>query len=213
MRLIDHLHIHVVRHSLIITYYKPAGETEKHKVTIIITKDPDCTFDRQCYVIQLMSQKPYFPIPIGFLRFTYFKYVMYKGLGNSLSQIVKEISKPTLKDILILGLQLLDRFETLHKIGVMYRKLTPNTVMLGCPKTLLAPVFHLTDFSDCEYIDQKRSLHLGHRPAALEFCSIVEGSKKPFLPVNDIECLFYLLAHLYRGQKIWTFDANADPLQ
>ena len=46
MRLIDHLHIHVVRHSLIITYYKPAGETEKHKVTIIITKDPDCTFDR-----------------------------------------------------------------------------------------------------------------------------------------------------------------------
>lgn len=33
------------------------------------------------------------------------------------------------------------------------------------------------------------------------------------MPVHDIECLYYLLAHLHKGSKVWTFDENGDPVQ
>jgi len=45
--------------------------------------------------------------------------------------LVKEGEKLPFKDILVIGLQLLDRLETLHQIGIVYRRLTLSTIMLG----------------------------------------------------------------------------------
>lgn len=41
----------------------------------------------------------------------------------------------------------------------------------------------------------------------------MSGSKKSFQPVNDIESMFYILAYLYKGAKIWKYEENLDHLQ
>lgn len=83
----------------------------------------------------------------------YFKFTIFRGLGATLGQLVKEGAKATFKDILIIGLQLLDRLERLHKIGVVYRRLTLSTIMLGCDKGDLSHVLHLIDYNDCDFFN------------------------------------------------------------
>jgi hypothetical protein len=87
------------------------------------------------------------------LRLPFLKYTIFNGLGPTLGQLVKEGVKLTLKDILIIGLQLLDRLEGLHKIGVVYRRLTLSSIMFGQKKGELSHVLHLFDYTDSEFFN------------------------------------------------------------
>jgi len=71
---------------------------------------------------------------------------------------VKDGVKLPLKDIITIGLQILDRLESIHKIGVVYRRLTLSSIMFGRKKGPHSRVLYLFDFTDTEFFNQKRTL-------------------------------------------------------
>ena len=91
------------------------------------------------------------------MRLPFLKFAILKGLGPTMGQLVKEGVKLPFKDILTIGLQVLDRLESLHKIGVVYRRLTLSSMMFGRKKSSLSRVIHLFDFTDSEFYNQKRT--------------------------------------------------------
>jgi len=90
IKLVDHLHTHSVSHSLLATYYKPVGQQNRQKVLIMITKDTDMLFDKTCQIMQELSKQEFYPKPIGYLRLPFLKFTIFKGLGPTLGQLVKE---------------------------------------------------------------------------------------------------------------------------
>jgi serine/threonine protein kinase len=81
-------------------------------------------------------------------------------LGPNLTQLFNFCEKKfTLKTILIIAIQTIERLEYMHDIGYLHRDLKPENIMIGQGKK--AGIVHLIDFGLAKrYIDPNSGLHI-----------------------------------------------------
>ena len=75
-------------------------------------------------------------------------------LGPNLERLTKLCgSKLSLKTVLILGLQMIDRIEVLHNAGYIYKDIKPENWVMGLENK--SHILHLIDFGKCKRYKSK----------------------------------------------------------
>lgn len=73
-----------------------------------------------------------------------YNYYIMEKLGNSLKDMKSLIEHYTLENVLMIGIQMLNRLEVLHSQGYVHRDIKPANVMFGTGPKL--NIIHIIDF-------------------------------------------------------------------
>ncbi|CAK9297100.1 unnamed protein product [Gordionus sp. m RMFG-2023] len=160
-------------------------------------------------------------LPMGFVQIYYygectnrFNALVMDLLGPSLQELFVMVQKTfSLKTILMIAMQTLDRIEFLHRKGIVYRDVKPQNFLIGRKSLGLDGIIYLIDFglskeyltSDGEHIPHKmkKSLTGTARYMSINTHEGYEQSRR-----DDIESLAYLYIYFLKGSLPWQ---NLDP--
>ena len=115
------------------------------------------------------------------------KYLVMELLGTDLEELKKQSTKEcmSIKTVLMIGLQVIDRLEALHKIGYLHRDFKPDNLAIGL--TEKNKVIYLFDFSLAHPIGAERSAEeKGKMVGTLGFMSCRCHEAKDLGPADDI---------------------------
>ena len=139
-----------------------------------------------------------------------YKILVEELLGKSLKELFKENENKSkgirLKDMLLAGLQIIDRIEFIHSKNILHLDIKPNHFLVGNPNNSL---IYLIDFCLAKkYRSSRTGKHVkfsknGYFSGNLKFSSI--NTMKGIIPSrrDDLESIGYLLIYLYKQKLPW----------
>lgn len=152
----------------------------------------------------------------------------YNKSGNNFNYIVIDFLGPNLADLLItcggkfsiittclVGIQIINRLETLHEKGYLHRDIKPENFLVGLDDD--SNVIHAIDFGLAKKYKDKNfsSQHIPYKEGKLltgtaRYASVnshlgIENSRR-----DDIESLVYLLVYLAKGKRPWQHTSSDD---
>lgn len=157
----------------------------------------------------LIGEQHGFPSIYWFGQWDKFNVLVMDLLGKNLEDVFEACGhKFSLKTIIQLTLQLLDRFEYLHGKRIIFRDVKPENFLLGLPGTAAGNLVHIVDFGlSKEFIDPVTGQHLSYRTGksltgTARYMSInthlgVEQSRR-----DDLEALAHLFVYFLREGKL-----------
>ena len=131
-------------------------------------------------------------------------------LGKSLEQLFQENrNKPKiirLKDMIMAGIQIIDRLENIHSKNIIHLDIKPNNFLVGKSNSSL---IYIIDFGFAKkYRNSKTGKHIkysinNHFSGNFKFSTVntmkgVESSRR-----DDLESLGYMLIYLYNQELPW----------
>ena len=127
-------------------------------------------------------------------------------LGHSLSTIVDTYHiKLTVKDICMLGIQMLERLEYIHSKNYIHRDIKPHNFLMGLKDPNMV---YIIDFGLSKKFRSKKGKHIkfsitNNITGTPRYCSInalrgAEQSRR-----DDLESMFYVLLYFFRGSVPW----------
>ena len=131
-------------------------------------------------------------------------------LSDSLEQLYNRCNRKfSLKTVLEISFQLLDRIEQQHKSGWLHRDIKPDNFLLGQPNTEQANVIYCIDMGLCkQYKDPITDAHIPYkdnkkligtpRYASLNTHLGVEQCRR-----DDLESIGYMLLYFLIGKLPW----------
>ena len=136
----------------------------------------------------------------------YFYYLVIELLGQNLVEISKTIKSFSLKDIIMIAIQALERIEFVHSKYIIHRDIKPENFLFGNNNTSL---LYLIDFGMArKYKSSRTGKHVkysltGKLFGTFKFLSYnasrgVEQSRR-----DDLESLGYMLAYMRNGILPW----------
>lgn len=149
---------------------------------------------------------------IGFPRVKWFgiddtnNYMVIDLLGSSLSSLVKKYYALSLKSVLRLGIQMIQRIQSLHERYLIHRDIKPDNFLIGvCQDT--QDILHLIDFGFCKrytygmkHIECK---HISNIIGTPNFVSInVHNGCEPSRR-DDLESILYVMLFCFLGTLHW----------
>ena len=127
--------------------------------------------------------------------------------GPSLAQMMKLCGgKLSLKTVLLVGLQIIDRIETLHSTNYLYLDFKPENFLTGLERE--SPFIIMIDFGKClPFKSSKTNQHIPFKHFTYPFDPMF-SSLNSHLGIHpsrrdDIESFVYLLVYLHRGKLPW----------
>lgn len=133
-----------------------------------------------------------------------YKYLLMELIGKDLDDL-KKISKQerfTMKTVFMIGLQVVDRLEALHKIGFLHRDVKPDNLAIGLAEK--NKIIYLFDFGLALPIGQAMPKEeKGKVVGTLGFMSCRAHEGKQQGPSDDVESLIYTLIYLAEGTLPW----------
>jgi serine/threonine protein kinase len=125
-------------------------------------------------------------------------------IGYDLEEIQQRVKnkKFTLKTVLMIALQTIDRLEALHSIGYIHRDIKPDNVAIGIKeqsKTIYLLDFGLVVKANAPIPVEEKNKVVG----TLGFMSLRAHESKKATYWDDIECLIYTLVFLLEGTLPW----------
>lgn len=139
-------------------------------------------------------------------------YFIFELLGYSLMDIQTKYHSTqgfSLKVVLMIGIQLLDRIKTFHSLGLVHGDIKPANIMFGKGKkkhTLYLIDYGLsmkeTVYTKAEppaSIFEKQNLQLNGTPLYASINSHLGWSK--MFKKDDMESFIYMLINIYKGKK------------
>ena len=149
---------------------------------------------------------------VGFPSLKYYcsdnenNYLVLSLLNKNLFELKKMYSTLSLKSVLQIGIQMLERVKFLHSLKIIHRDIKPHNFMIGfCDKI---NIIHIIDFGFCKkFIDENGNHILIKKDKGLigtpDFVSVnvmygFEPSRR-----DDIESLIYVMVFLYIEEKTW----------
>lgn len=184
----------------------------ENKNTVAI-KIEDCHQKRP----QLVYESKIYKLLQSYLGFAhYYKIFTCQGynflviglLGKNLNHLFTKMNhKFSLKTVLMLGIQMLQRLQNLHEQGFVHRDLKPENFAMG--RKEYAHILYLLDFGLTKsFTDPKSAKHVkykenNHLTGTARYVSInthtgIEQSRR-----DDLESLGYILIYFLRGQLPW----------
>ena len=139
-------------------------------------------------------------------------YMVTELLGHSLTDVISHYKVISLKNALMLGVQIISRIELLHEHLLIHRDLKPDNLLFGLEET---SKLYLIDFGFCKrYTTNEGNNHIPEK----QLTSIV-GSPN-FISLNihrgiepsrrdDIESCVYILLYMMFGELEW-FNLSLD---
>jgi len=131
-------------------------------------------------------------------------------LGPSLDNYFKKRKRFSLKTVVMLGRQMIERLEHVHDCGVLYRDIKPHNFVMGRGEKGCGRV-HLVDFGLCKrYRDEKTGTHCKMRHSkgrgvtgTVRYSSINIHEGYDASRRDDLLALGYVFLHLLRGDLPW----------
>ena len=136
----------------------------------------------------------------------YFYFLVEELLGSNLIQIKYKINKFTLKDIAMIGIQMIDRIEYVHSKNILHRDIKPENFVKGYKDD---SIIYIIDFGiSRKYKSSRTGKHLKFRITGKVFGTLryisynatrgVEQSRR-----DDLESIGYILILLATGDLPW----------
>eukprot|EP01127_Copromyxa_protea_P000152 TRINITY_DN10147_c0_g1_i1.p1 TRINITY_DN10147_c0_g1~~TRINITY_DN10147_c0_g1_i1.p1 ORF type:complete len:426 (-),score=69.70 TRINITY_DN10147_c0_g1_i1:161-1417(-) len=130
-------------------------------------------------------------------------------LGPSLSDLFYQMEKKfSLKTVLMLGIQMIDRLQVLHSVGIVHRDIKPGNFVMGRPGSSTQHEVYLIDFGLAHQFRDSDNNHMPyqdnvpfrgtHRYASVTSHFRVEQTRR-----DDMEALGYVLIYFLRGGLPW----------
>jgi casein kinase 1 len=134
-------------------------------------------------------------------------YMVLPLLGPSLKKI-RENKILTMKTIMKIGYQIVERIETLHRAGLMHRDIKPDNFLLGSGR--YNQTVYMIDYGFCKKYGREADNKIKPKRVSMigtpNFASInthmfLESERK-----DDIESIGYVLLYLYLGKLPWDIN-------
>eukprot|EP00668_Euglena_longa_P046243 GGOE01061927.1.p1 GENE.GGOE01061927.1~~GGOE01061927.1.p1 ORF type:complete len:493 (-),score=77.07 GGOE01061927.1:101-1579(-) len=141
-------------------------------------------------------------------------YMVMERLGPNLDLLLKYHGKGfSLKTVILLGHQMLNRIERFHNKGFLHRDIKPHNFTMGWGKSGFC--LYLIDFGLTARYVNSRSEHIifsmGKGLIGTPwFCSINAHDGCELSRRDDLESLFYVLVYLLRGHLPWQRVQNKE---
>ena len=179
----------------------------KEKVAIKIEErnQSKTTLEREAYILYYLKG-PGLPEVKSFGKTKKYNILIQTLLGRSLYQIFNEQDKKfTIKDVCMIGLQLIERLEYIHTKNYIHRDIKPHNFLVS-PKN--EGQIYIIDFGLSKKYKSDRGNHVKfiinkHITGTPRFCSVnamrgVEQSRR-----DDLESLSYLILYFLKGYLPW----------
>lgn len=140
-------------------------------------------------------------------------YFIFELLGYSLMDIQTKYHSTqgfSLKVVLMIGIQLLNRIKTFHSLGLVHGDIKPANIMFG--KGNKKHTLYLIDYglskkesiytksSPPDFVYQKQNLQLNGTPLYASINSHLGWSK--MFKKDDMESFIYMLINIYKGKDL-----------
>lgn len=133
--------------------------------------------------------------------------------GPSLEKLRSEMGRLSLKTVVMLGMEMIDRIQFFHSTGFIHRDIKPGNFLMGVGKH--AHEVYLIDFGLSTRHSHSGAWHRG-RPTASKFvgtswfASLRTHQGYAQSRRDDLEQLVYSLIYLHRGKLPWTELRHTD---
>lgn len=141
-------------------------------------------------------------------------YLVINLLGNPLSHIINYYKALSLKTVLIIGIQIIKRIQSLHNKGLLHRDIKPSNFLFGINSE--TNKLFLVDFGftkrydyDGKHIEQQTIKNIIGSPnfVSLNVHNKIEPSRR-----DDIESCIYIILTMLLGTLEWFNKTNLDEI-
>jgi serine/threonine protein kinase len=190
--------------------YKAYKKSEPNKY-YAIKVEPHNTDSRLEYEVQIyraLNSEIGFPKIYDFKKTKKHNIAIMEYLGPTLEELFEFCNyKFSLKTVLMIGIQILNRIEKVHKLGFLHRDIKPDNFLIG-----VGPMknrIYLIDFGlSKRFIDSQSKEHIDYKTnvnftGSFRFSSIrnhkgIEQSRR-----DDLESIGYMLIFFLKGKLPW----------
>lgn len=126
-------------------------------------------------------------------------YLSMECMGINLMKLWKLCNqKFSEKTVLMIGLQMLFRLETIHERGILHRDIKPDNFVIG--RSSSSQCLYLLDFGlSIQSNDPGNQVFAG----SFRYASRNNHEGKPYTSKDDLESMLYIILYFMKGQLPW----------
>jgi len=190
--------------------YKAYKKSEPNKYFAIKVEphNIDSRLEYEVQIYKALNSEIGFPKIYDFKKTKKHNIAIMEYLGPTLEELFEYCNyKFSLKTVLMIGIQILNRIEKVHKIGFLHRDIKPDNFLIG-----VGPMknrIYLIDFGlSKKFIDTQTKEHIEYKTnvnftGSFRFSSIrnhkgIEQSRR-----DDLESIGYMLIFFLKGKLPW----------
>jgi serine/threonine protein kinase len=196
-----------------------------YKAENIITKDyvaikfenknnPIKSLKNEAKIYQYLGKLDGFPKLKIFGTIDKVNYLVIDLLGKSLCNIVSYYKTLSLKTVLIIGIQIIKRIQTLHEKCLIHRDIKPSNFIFGIGNNtnkLFLVDFGFTkryDYDGVHIVETNIKNIIGSPNfVSLNVHNYIEPSRR-----DDIESCIYIILNMFMGRLEWFHSTNIDEI-
>ena len=192
--------------------YKANNTITNEVVAIKFEKKSDTikSLKNEAKIYQYLGKIEGFPIIKMFGTTDQYNYLVMNLLGNSLLNVINNYNKLSLKTVLVLGIQIIQRIKSLHEKCLLHRDIKPSNFLFGLEYE--SNKLFIIDFGFTKRYDYN-GIHINKKNirktiGSTNYCSInvhnyIEPSRR-----DDLESVIYVILTMLVGKLKWFNNPN-----